>query len=354
MDMENKFLSFTQYYHFNYQLRNDHIDVVKNNIKYLLTQAVKKRLVSDRPVGVFISGGVDSSLVAGLCKTIVGNVPLKSFAIGLVGSPDLENARLVANHIGSNHHEVNFTLEEGINAIGEVIFALETYDITTIRASVPQYLLSKYINEKTEVKVVLSGEGADEIFGGYLYFHYAKSSSDLMMETERLVRDLHQFDVLRADRTTAAHGLEVRVPFLDKRFVDYVLSLSGDVRNPKFNENIEKFILRDAFSKDDLIPRKILWRKKDAFSDAVGYGWVDAIKRYADKNVSEQDLASAASKYPNNPPHTKEGYLYRKLFEDMFPGRSGLINYYWMPRWVSNINDPSATFLDVHGYRKDD
>ena len=224
-------------------------------------------------MGVFISGGVDSSVVAGIMRENLNDSEIESFSIGLKDSPDLENAKKVASYLKTKHHEVNFTLEEGINILSEVIYHLESYDITTIRASVPQYLLSKYIKENTDVKVILSGEGADELFGGYLYFHYSPSNTSFVNETERLVRMLHQFDVLRTDRTTAAHGLEVRVPFLDKRFVDYVLSLPPEYKNPnsdlykkygsnKENINIEKYILRDSFEKDKVVPNNILWRKK--------------------------------------------------------------------------------------------
>jgi asparagine synthase (glutamine-hydrolysing) len=356
-------MNFERYYHYIYPVIYDRFDNTKNNIRYLLTESVRKRLISDRKIGVFISGGVDSSIIAGLVKNILKDNQIESFTIGLENSPDLENARIVANHLNTTHHEVNFTVEEGIKHLNDVIYHLESYDITTIRASVPQYILSKYIKEKTEIRVVLSGEGADELFGGYLYFHYSPDQNSFIKETERLVKMLYQFDVLRTDRTTAAHGLEVRVPFLDKRFVNYILSLPADYRMPSSevysNEgknqkhlNIEKYILRDSFSDENIIPENILWRKKDAFSDAVGYSWVDGIKKYAESIVSDDELIDAQNKYPNNTPMTKEAYLYRSRFEEMFADNSSLIEHYWMPNWVSeSINDPSATYLNAHGFR---
>ena len=227
--------------------------------------------------------------------------------------------------------------------------------------------MSKYIKEKTDVRVILSGEGADEIFGGYLYFHYAPNENSFIKETERLVKMLHQFDVLRTDRTTAAHGLEVRVPFLDKRLLNYILSLPADYRmtksklyinkgSNKEHLNIEKYILRDSYDKEvDIISKNILWRKKDAFSDAVGYSWVDGIKKYAEEEISDDELANAQTKYPNNTPMTKEAYLYRSRFEEMFSEQSELIEHYWMPNWVSeSINDPSATYLNAHGFRENE
>ena len=363
VNLNNGDSKFEKYYHYNYNINFDSFNKSKENINFLLKSAIKKRLNADRKMGVFISGGVDSSVVAGIMRENLNDSEIESFSIGLKDSPDLENAKKVASYLKTKHHEVNFTLEEGINILSEVIYHLESYDITTIRASVPQYLLSKYIKENTDVKVILSGEGADELFGGYLYFHYSPSNTSFVNETERLVRMLHQFDVLRTDRTTAAHGLEVRVPFLDKRFVDYVLSLPPEYKNPnsdlykkygsnKENINIEKYILRDSFEKDKVVPNNILWRKKDAFSDAVGYNWVDAVKEYASKEISDEEFLDAQVKYPNNTPNTKEGYLYRKIFEEMFINKSNLIDHYWMPKWLdSKLNDPSATYLGVHGFR---
>ena len=358
---------FDRYYHYIYPTIYDSFETTKNNIKYLLNESVKKRLISDRKIGVFISGGVDSSVISGLVSKNLKDTEIESFSIGLQNSPDLENARIVAKHLNTKHHEVNFTIEEGIKHLNDVIFHLESYDITTIRASVPQYLLSKYIKEKTDVRVILSGEGADEIFGGYLYFHYAPNENSFIKETERLVKMLHQFDVLRTDRTTAAHGLEVRVPFLDKRLLNYILSLPADYRmtksklyinkgSNKEHLNIEKYILRDSYDKEvDIISKNILWRKKDAFSDAVGYSWVDGIKKYAEEEISDDELANAQTKYPNNTPMTKEAYLYRSRFEEMFSEQSELIEHYWMPNWVSeSINDPSATYLNAHGFRENE
>jgi asparagine synthase (glutamine-hydrolysing) len=312
--------------------------------------------MSDRTVGMFLSGGVDSSLIAAIAQNIANknNIILETFSVGLKGSPDLENAQIVAKHINTKHHEVVITIEDAIMALNDTIKHLESYDITTIRASVPQYLLSKYIKENTDVTVILSGEGADEILGGYLYFHYAPNNTEFMLENERLLKNLYQYDVLRTDRTTAAHGLEVRVPFLDKEFLELIYSLPSSYKVPMMHNDVkkEKFILRNAYSNTKLLPDNILWRKKDAFSDAVGYNWVDSVKKYADEKITDNMLCNANLTFPNNPPLTKEAYLYRSIFESNYAGCSNLITNFWMPKWISkSILDPSATYLNVHGHR---
>jgi asparagine synthase (glutamine-hydrolysing) len=286
---------------------------VPGMIKNYLIKAIKKRIGNtEKSVGFFLSGGLDSSILASLTKKITRG-RIRTFSIGMAGSPDLLAARQVANFIDSDHTEVIFTPEEGIAAIRDVIWHLETYDTTTVRASIPMFLLSKYIKENTHLRVMISGEGADELFGGYLYFHGAPSVRDFNVETMRLVQDVHMFDVLRADRTTSAHGIELRVPFFDTHFIDYVMSLN--YRTPQYG--YEKYILRKEF--EDILPRDITWRQKNGLSDAVGYEWRHALKKYGE-------------------------HRYKKIFDENFEGQDQLVPYMWMPQW-SDATDPSATQL---------
>lgn len=347
-NIEENYFKFYTYYDYEYKTyKNITYEQSKQSIVDLLNRAVAKRMIADSPVGLLISGGLDSSLVAGIACLDIDAKNIHSFSIGLEDSPDLENAKKVADFLGTNHHTVKFTIEEGIEALHKVIFALESYDITTIRASVPHYLISKYIREKTDIKVVLSGEGADEIFGGYLYFHHSPSEQEFQCETERLVKKLHQYDVLRTDRVTAANSLEVRVPFLDKTFLKTVMCLPPEYKRP-CNGQIEKKILREAFAEYNLIPNEILFRQKDAFSDACGYGWVPSIKKYADQMINNKEFSSASIIYDNNTPTTKESFLYRKIFESYFPNRSYLIEKIWRPKWT-NSDEPSATiYTNIH------
>jgi asparagine synthase (glutamine-hydrolysing) len=320
--------------------------LMHNIVREKLSLAVKKRLMSNRPVGLFISGGLDSSLVASIaCNYIGSNV--HTFSIGMEGSPDLEAARKVVKFLGiRNHHEVNFTVEEGVAAIPEVIKALETFDITTIRASVPQYLLSKYIAKNTDIKVLLSGEGSDELFGGYLYFHKAPSNELFNAESKKLIKELEYFDVLRADRTTAAWGLEVRVPFLDRGFINCVMSLSPECKNPKYTErHIEKEILRDSFI--GYLPEDILYRTKDAFSDACGRQWIPSVQDICEKLITDDEFTRAAELYPHLTPKSKEAFCYRKIFEELYPGQSHLVPHYWLPNWCNSGDEPSAKLLNL-------
>ncbi|XP_031442228.1 asparagine synthetase [glutamine-hydrolyzing] [Clupea harengus] len=330
---------------------------VKSNIRTLFESAVKKRLMAHRRIGCLLSGGLDSSLVAAtlvkLAKQEELKYPVQTFAIGAEDSPDILAARKVAAYIGSEHHEVSFTPEEGIKALEEVIFHLECYDITTIRASVGMYLVSKYIREKTDSVVIFSGEGADELTQGYIYFHKAPSPKAAAEESVRLLKELYYFDALRADRTTAAHGLELRVPFLDHRFTAYYLSLPEEMRVPK--EGVEKFLLRDAFEGENLIPKEILWRRKEAFSDgitSVKKSWYTSLQEHIESEVNDSDLEMAAKTFPFNPPKTKEGLYFRRIFEKLYPGRCQWTPHYWMPRWI-NATDPSARTLSIYKPDKD-
>lgn len=310
----------------------------ESKLRSTFIDGVKKRLMSDRDIGFFLSGGLDSSIVAAVGKELLGDV--RTFSVGLKDpyfSPDIEHANLMAEFIRSNHTNVYFTPEEGIGAIKEVIWHLETYDCTTVRASVPMFLLSKYVAENTDIKVILSGEGADELFGGYIYFHDAPSDAAFREESARLMKNVHQFDVLRADRCTAGNGLELRVPFFDKAFVNEVIDMSTTLKRTI----PEKQTLRDAFRA--YIPEEIYKRQKNGMSDAVGYTWVDAVKNYANAVVTNEEFESMAERYTHNTPLTKEEYLYRKVYHDIF-GKVDACSSVWRPRWT-NCADPSARCL---------
>lgn len=291
-----------------------------------LEAAIRRQLMCDVPYGVLISGGVDSSLVSALAAKLSarrvesdGKEPawwpqLHSFSVGLKDSPDLKMARKVADHIGSTHHEINFTVQEGLDAISDVIYHLETFDITTIRAATPMYLMARKIRAMG-IKMILSGEGADEVFGGYLYFHKAPNAQEFHEELLRKLSMLHKYDCLRANKAMSAWGIEARVPFLDKEFLDVAMSLRTADKMCG-NGKIEKFILRDAFR--GLIPDEILWRQKEQFSDGVGYSWIDSLKAFANAEVSDAMLASARHRFPEKTPTTKEGFWYRSIFEGHF------------------------------------
>lgn len=292
-------------------------------------KAVVKRLMSDVPFGVLLSGGLDSSLVAAVASRHVGAEEerwgrLHSFCIGLPGSPDLAAARDVAAFLHTDHHEFTFSVQEGIDAIPDVINHVETYDVTSIRASTPMFLMSRKI-KALGVKMVLSGEGSDEVFGGYLYFHKAPSPEEFHNETVRKIQDLHKYDCLRANKSTMAWGVEARVPFLDREFLNTAMSIDPKEKMiDKSTGRMEKYILRKAFDTPDrpYLPAKVLWRQKEQFSDGVGYSWIDGLKEHADRMVTDQQLASAAFRYTDNPPKTKEGYWYRSLFEQFYPSKA--------------------------------
>jgi len=292
-----------------------------------LSEAVERQLMSDVPYGVLLSGGLDSSIVAALAARYArgriesgGSIEawwprLHSFCIGLEGSPDLPVAREMAEHLGTVHHEFHFTVEEGLDVLRDVIYHLETYDVTTVRAATPMYLMARRIRAMG-VKMVLSGEGADEIFGGYLYFHRAPDARSFHEETVRKVERLHLYDCLRANKSMAAWGVEARVPFLDLDFLDVAMSVNPADKMPGAGK-LEKQILRDAFA--DLLPDVVLHRQKEQFSDGVGYGWIDALRDDAAGRVSDREMVQASHRFPHNPPVTKEGFLYRRLFEERFP-----------------------------------
>ena len=295
-----------------------------------LQDAVRRQLMSDVPYGVLLSGGLDSSVISAIAekysehrieddsKTKAYWPRLHSFAVGLKGAPDLAKARMVANHIGTVHHEINYTIQEGLDAIRDVIYYIETYDVTTVRASTPMYLLARVI-KSMGIKMVLSGEGADEIFGGYLYFHKAPSAKDFHEETVRKLSKLHLYDCLRANKSLSAWGVEGRVPFLDKEFLDIAMRTNPEAKMCP-GQTMEKKIVREAFA--DMLPTEVAWRQKEQFSDGVGYSWIDTLKQITSEAVSDEQMEHAAERFPINPPKNKEEYYYRSIFAEHFPSDS--------------------------------
>ena len=295
-----------------------------------LDNAVRRQLMSDVPYGVLLSGGLDSSVISAVAKKYAARrietdgrnsawwPQLHSFAVGLKGAPDLIKAREVAKHIGTVHHEINYTIEEGLDAVRDVIYYIETYDVTTVRASTPMYLLARVI-KSMGIKMVLSGEGADEVFGGYLYFHKAPDARAFHEETVRKLSKLYMYDCLRANKSLSAWGVEGRVPFLDKEFLDVTMRLNPSVKMCP-GKTIEKKIVRDAFG--GLLPESVAWRQKEQFSDGVGYSWIDTLKDITSKAVTDEQMAHAAERFPINTPMNKEEYYYRSIFEEYFPSES--------------------------------
>ncbi len=339
-----------------------------------LEKSVKKQMMCDVPYGVLISGGLDSSVIAAIIakfsrKRIESGDKeeawwprLHSFCIGLKESPDLRFARQVAEHIGCVHHEIVYTIQEGIDALREVIYHIETYDVTSIRASTPMYLMARKI-KSLGIKMILSGEGADEVFGGYLYFHMAPSAKEFHEETVRKLQKLSKFDCLRANKSMAAWGVEARVPFLGKDFLDYAMSIDPEDKMCGMDKDgkvkPEKYILRKAF--EGYLPDSILWRQKEQFSDGVGYGWIDSLKAHAGEKVTDDMMAKAAKRFPIHTPETKEAYLYRSIFEELFPSKAAALTVEHGPsiacstptayRWSKQFQgmaDPSGRAVKVH------
>ena len=340
-------------------------------IRIALTDAVEKRLMTDVPFGVLLSGGLDSSLITSITNKILKERSnerkswgdkLHSFSIGLEGAPDLKYAREVADFLGTVHHELHFTIQEGIDAIRDLIYKLETYDVTTIRASTPMYLMSRMI-KASGIKMVLSGEGADEILGGYLYFHNAPNEEEFHKECIDRVNNLHYFDCLRANKSTMAWGVEVRVPFLDKRFLETAIPIRPDLKIKERSEGkpkIEKYILRKAFDSDmnddeyKYLPDSVLWRQKEQFSDGVGYNWVDSLIKETEKNIGDIEMLDLEDKYPINTPKTKEALYYRKIYDELFPNCEN-VSKYWIPNttWEGVKEDPSGRAQNIHSEHKE-
>lgn len=344
-------------------------DAVKDNpvdisdLKRSLEAAVQRQLMSDVPYGVLLSGGLDSSIISAIAKKYAAKriendsktdawwPQLHSFAVGLKGAPDLKAAKKVADYIGTVHHEINYTVQEGLDAIRNVIYYIETYDVTTVRASTPMYLLARVI-KSMGIKMVLSGEGADEVFGGYLYFHKAPDAKAFHEETVRKISKLYLYDCLRANKSLSAWGVEGRVPFLDKEFLDVAMRLNPEAKMSP-GKVIEKKILREAFS--DMLPDEVVWRQKEQFSDGVGYSWIDSLKQLTSNLVSDEEMAHASEKFPVQTPMNKEEYYYRSVFEELFPSRSAALTVPSVPSvacstaealaWdeaFRNLNDPSG------------
>ncbi|MDR1602376.1 MAG: asparagine synthase B [Tannerella sp.] len=349
---------------------------VRNNtsdkavLRTALENAVYRQLMSDVPYGVLLSGGLDSSVISAIAKRFAPKriecgqksdawwPQLHSFAIGLEGSPDLIAAKKVADHIGTIHHEIHYTIQEGLDAIRDVIYHIETYDVTTVRASTPMYMLARVI-KSMGIKMVLSGEGADEVFGGYLYFHKAPDAESFHNETLRKIGKLYLYDCLRANKSLAAWGVEGRVPFLDKEFLDVAMTLNPESKMAP-GKVIEKKILREAF--EDLLPASVAWRQKEQFSDGVGYNWIDTLRQVAAEQVSDEQMAQAAERFPVNTPLNREEYHYRTIFEEYFPSESAIRSVPSVPSvacstaealaWdksFQNMNEPSGRAVkDVH------
>lgn len=321
-------------------------------IRESLIEATKKRMMSDVPIGVLLSGGLDSSLTSSIASRLLAESgkKLHSFSIGLdANAPDAIAARKVADFIGTEHHEIHFTIEQGLEILDKLIWHLETYDVTSIRASTPMFFLAKAISEKG-IKVVLSGEGADEIFGGYLYFRNAPTAEEFQRETVERVQKLFTADLLRADKSTMAHGLETRVPFLDKAFLEMAIQIVPEAKQPKSYDGIEKYILRKAFDtpENPYLPEEVLWRQKEQFSDGVGYNWIDQLIEYCSAKVTDEQLELASQEFPYNSPTTKEAYYYRTIFHRYFPQVSAAQTVRkWIPKWQEN-QDPSGRANSAH------
>lgn len=347
----------------------ENYDNVKNNgasvngVHNALEAAVKRQLMSDVPYGVLLSGGLDSSVISAIAKKYAAHrietnstqaawwPQLHSFAVGLKGAPDLAKAKEVADFIGTVHHEINYTIQEGLDAVRDVIYFIETYDVTTVRASTPMYLLARVI-KSMGIKMVLSGEGADEVFGGYLYFHKAPNARAFHEETVRKLSKLHLYDCLRANKSLSAWGVEGRVPFLDKEFLDVAMRLNPEAKMCP-GKTIEKKIVREAFA--DMLPEDVAWRQKEQFSDGVGYSWIDTLKAVTAQAVTDEQMAHAAERFPINTPMNKEEYYYRSIFEEYFPSESAARSVPSVPSvacstaealaWdesFKNMNDPSG------------
>lgn len=355
---KNNELEFKVFYDYNklYNLSNNikpsDIEIYYKIIRDKFFESVEKRLMTERPLGCLLSGGLDSSMVAAVTSRILGK-SIKTFTIGLEGATDIIYANKVADYIKSDHTTFIVKIEEALNAIDEVIRVIESYDCTSVRASVWQYLLGKKIKETQEIKVLLTGEGSDELASGYMYFHNAPSSQESHNENVRLLQDIHRYDGLRVDRAMSCHGLEVRIPFLDPQFVELYLSLDMKLRMANRDEkSMEKQLFRDSFNDMNLLPPYVLYRKKEAFSDGTSANeksWFQIIQEHIDKIITDEEFEINKNKYEFNTPDTKEKYYYRKKFEEYYGDKSvDVIPYYWLPKWCGDVKDPSARVLEVY------
>ena len=354
-DSKNKSnIVYNTYHNYDFKMNNDSLDIIKSKIKDLFIKAVNKRLMSDRPIGCLLSGGLDSSLVSALVACNFEPYTLNTFSIGMKGSTDLYYANLAAKHIKSNHHNIELTNKDFLDAIEETIYMIESYDITTVRASVGNYLVGKYIKNNTDCKVIYNGDGSEEIMGSYLWLSNIDNEDDFYIENHKLLTEISYFDVLRSDRSISDNGLEPRVPFLDKEFVNYIMSIPAKYKMFG-NDVIEKKILREAFESMDILPKEVLFRKKEAFSDGVSSqekSWFTIIQEHLETQISDSEFSSQQEKYIHNTPQTKEALYYRNIFEKYYSGHSNIIPHFWMPnpKWC-NVSDPSARVLE--NYKKD-
>ncbi|MEO8534052.1 MAG: asparagine synthase B [Flavobacterium sp.] len=344
---------FVKYYQPEYEdYENANHDLELSLIRETLTEAVRKRLMGNLPVGVLLSGGLDSSLISSIAARLLAGTgkKIQSFSIGLnADAPDNKIARKAAEFLGTEHHEIHFSVKEGIEVLEKIIQNIETYDVISVRASVPMFILSKAIAEKG-IKAILSGEGADEIFGGHLYFRNAPSTEEFQKESIERVQKLFTADLLRADKSTMANSIETRVPFLDKDFLDVNMLIKPEEKQPKTYDGIEKYILRKAFDtpENPYLPTEVLWRQKEQFSDGVGYNWIDELIEYCATQVSDKQLEGANAEFPYNSPTTKEAYLYRSIFHKFYPQVSAAQTVRkWIPKWQEN-QDPSGRANAAH------
>ena len=341
VDNESNITHTKHYDIFQSNFNNDSIDTIYKTINTKLRNAVAKRLMSDRPICCLLSGGLDSSLIAALVASHFPPYSIHTFSIGFEGSPDIEYAKLVANHIKSIHHVLQVSEQDFLNEIENTIHMIESYDTTTVRASIGNYLISEHISENTEFKVVFNGDYSDEVCGGYKYFKNAPSSAEFDIECRRLVHDICYFDSLRSDRTISSQGLEARVPFSDKDLVSYYFSIHPDIRNIP-----DKYLLRKSFEHDNLIPSSVLWRPKEAFSDGVSKSdksWHHTIHEYVNGIISDDLFENEKNQFKYNTPELKESYYYRMIFEQYYKSYDNVIPYFWLPKWCKgNIKDPSA------------
>ncbi len=351
------------YYNYPYKIKKEITDkdynYYKLKINHLLTKAVDKRIIGDRPIGCLLSGGLDSSLIAALLakKMKKEGKQLHTFSIGFKDATDLHYAKMVADHIDSIHHEVIVTEEEMLSTLNKVIYKIESWDTTTIRASTPMILLCEYIKKNTDITVIYSGEGSDEASGSYMYFKNAPTEDEFHLETCRLVKDLQYYDVLRSDKSVSSAGLEVRVPFLDKEFMEFYMSIPPKLKMGNIDQNtkkIEKYLLRDSFDDEHLLPNKVLWRVKEAFSDGCSTkenSWYQIIQEYVRnqlENHNDETIKENMNQYIHEPPRFQEAYYYRTIYDQYYKNRDQLIPYYWVPKWSGDVVEPSARVLDVY------
>lgn len=351
---DNKYTRYYEYYYptevYSLEYSEEHI---YNQIRVLLTQAVDKRLMSERPIGCLLSGGLDSSLISSIVSKRFKEQhkgELNTFSIGMPGSTDLKYAQMVADYIGSKHHHIELSIEDFLKAIPEVIYSIESYDTTTVRASVGNYLVGKYIKENTDITVIYNGDGSDEM-SGYLYLKNAPNKKLFQEECVSLLKNIHMFDCLRSDRSISSQwSLESRTPFLDKNFVDYYMRIDPTMKMYS-DSRIEKFLLRKAFEKDNYLPKEVLWRPKEAFSDGCSSNeksWYKIIQDYVNVFISDEQFEEQRKKYTHNPPEMKESLYYRQIFETHFEKHSNVIDFFWLPKWCGVQKDPSARELSLY------